>query len=334
MPLDIPGITEKLNKLAHSHPIGTIQDIRAKLKKLKRRPGNKIFSVHTTFDDYAFHHGGRTELQFNIGYADGDENEDIRYGVAFSLELSQTLQSIDVLVPKIKLFNDFMEMNASEFSDMRMWYYNPKRSSDYPPGVIPSSLIKRDVFVFLGNRQAAKRIDYEEILNDFDRLLSLYQYVESSGATAPVPLPKQGFNFKPGYAKKVTKSKVNYAERELDLDLRHNILQQALYKQLVSKYGSNNVSVEQPSGVGTQIDLVVKIKNKYWFYEVKTDLTPRACLRAAIGQLLEYGFWPGAQEPNRFIVVGESQIDEDGKEYLHRLKTRFSMPIEYEAMVI
>ncbi len=215
-----------------------------------------------------------------------------------------------------------------------MWHYNPERSSDYPPGLIPSTLIEKNVFVFLGNRQSSKRIDYEEILNDFNRLIPLYQYVESGGATAPLPLPKQGFNFKSGYAKKATKSKVTYAERELDLDLRHNILQEALYKKLASKYGRDNVRVEQPSGVGTLIDLVVKIKKHYWFYEIKTALTPRACLREAIGQLLEYGFWPGAQEPNRIIVVGESQIDEESKEYLRRLRKRFSIPIEYEALVI
>ncbi len=73
---------------------------------------------------------------------------------------------------------------------------------------------------------------------------------------------------------------------------------------------------------------------KYWFYEIKTALTPRACLREAIGQLLEYGFWPGAQEPARFIVVGESPIDGDAQEYLRRLRKRFSLPIEYEAIAI
>jgi len=333
MPLDIPGIARKLNRLAHSHPIGAIQDIRTELKKLKRRPGDKIFSVHTTFDDYAFHHGGRTELQFNIGYTDNDD-EDLRHGVAFSFEHSQTLPSIDVLVPKVKLFNDFIELNAGDFSDMRMWHYDPERSSDYPPGAIPSALVKKGVFVFLGNRQPARKINYEKILNDFDRLLSLYRYVESSGTTAPVTLPERGFDFKPGSSKKVTASKATLAEKELDFNLRHNLLQEAFYQQLASKNGKENVRTEQPSGVGTQIDVVVKMKNKYWFYEIKTALTPRACLRAAIGQLLEYGYWPGAQEPTRFIVVGESPIDEDGQEYLRRLRTRFSLPIEYEAIVI
>lgn len=334
MSLNIHAIADKLNELAPPHPIGKLQDIRTQLKKLNRRPGDKIFSVQTTFDDWAFHHGGRTELQYNIGYADGDDADDLRHGVAFSFGLSQTLKSIDVLVPKVKFFNDFMALNAGEFSDMRMWHYDDGRSVDGPPGAIPSGLVTEGVFVFLGNRQPAKRIDYEKILDDFDRLLPLYRYVESRGATAPVPLPKTGFNFKAGASKKVKTAKATVPEKELDLDFRHNLLQEALYQRLASKHGKENVRTEQPSGVGTLIDIVVKMKDDYWFYEIKTALTPRACLREAIGQLLEYGFWPGAQEPTRFIVVGESPIDKDGQEYLSRLRKRFSMPIEYEAIAI
>ena len=56
---------------------------------------------------------------------------------------------------------------------MRMWYYDPKRSLDQPPGPISSALVKEGVFVFLGNRQPAKRINCEKILDDFDRLLPL-----------------------------------------------------------------------------------------------------------------------------------------------------------------
>jgi hypothetical protein len=334
MSLNIHAIANKINELAPPHPIGKLQEIRTQLKKLKRRPGDKIFSTQTTFDDWAFHHGGRTELQFNIGYADGDNNDELRHGVAFSFETSQTLKSIDVLVPKVKFFNDFMELNAGEFSDMRMWHYDDGRSVDRPPGPIPSGLVTKGIFVFLGNRQPGKKIDYQTILNDFDRLLPLYLYVESRGETAPVPLPKTGFNFKAGASKKVKTAKATLPEKELDLDLRHNLLQEALYQRLASKYGKDNVRTEQPSGVGTLIDIVVKMKDEYWFYEIKTALTPRACLREAIGQLLEYGFWPGAQEPTRFIVVGESPIDKDGLEYLSRLRKRFFLPFEYEAIAI
>jgi hypothetical protein len=326
-------VVNKLNQLAPAHPIGELQVIRAQLKRLKHRPSDKIFSTQTTFDDWAFHHGGRTELQFNIGFEDDDSNGDLRHGVAFSFELSQTLTSIDVLVPKVKFFNDFMELNADEFSDMRMWHDdNGRRSVDRPPGPIPSALVKKNVFVFLGNRQPAKKIDYEKILDDFDRLLPLYRYVESGGATTPVPHSGKGFNFKARGCKNVITAKAMLREQELDLNLRHNLLQEALYRRLASNYGEGNVRAEQPSGAGTMIDIVVKLKNDYWFYEIKTSLIPRACLREAIGQLLEYGFWPGAQEPTRFIVVGETLIDKEGQEYLLRLRKRFSLPIDYETI--
>jgi hypothetical protein len=238
-------------------------------------------------------------------------------------------------VPKVKFFNDFMALNAGDFRDMRIWHYDQNgRSEDRPPGPIPSALVTEHVFVFMGNRQPSKRIDYESVLDDFDRLLPLWLYVESRGETAPVPLPKTGFSFKAGASKKVKTAKATLPERELDLDLRHNLLQEALYQRLATKCGKQNVRTEQPSGVGTLIDIVVKTKGEYWFYEIKTALTARACLREAIGQLLEYGFWPGAQEPSRLIVVGESALDEDAQEYLSRLRKRFSLPIEYEATAI
>ena len=91
-----------------------------------------------------------------------------------------------------------------------------------------------------------------------------------------------------------------------------------------------NVGDEQQSGVGAKIDVVVRRRKAYWFYEIKTADSPPACLREAIGQLLEYAFWPLAQEVTRLIVVGKSAIDKDGREYLRRLNERFSLPIEHD----
>jgi hypothetical protein len=357
---DIAAITKKINALAHTHPIGELQEIRTRLKKFSRRPGKNIFSTQTTFQNWAFHHGGRKELQFNIGWEDKREIVELRHGVAFSLELSQALQSIDPLLPKIKLFNDFMELNASEYDDMRMWHYassarsadsipgpinqrnrqrhrkhSSARSADSMPGPIPHELAEEGIFIFLGNRQPASKINFQVMLDDFDRLLSLYEYVESDGTTQPVTLPtKMGFVFKAGCTIKASSAKATQAEKQLDLNLRHNDLQLALYHKLVSTHGKDNVGTELPSGVRTSVDIVVRQNGEYWFYEIKTTSSPRACLREALGQILEYAFWPGGQEATRLIVAGESVIDEDGVEYLRRLRTRFSLPIEYQQIVI
>jgi hypothetical protein len=93
---DIRTIAAELNARSRAHPIGALQEIRASLKGLSRKPGHNIFSPQTTKSDWAFHHGGRFELQFNIG-----EISDIRgfrFGVAFSFERSRTLPSpVDAL---------------------------------------------------------------------------------------------------------------------------------------------------------------------------------------------------------------------------------------------
>ena len=108
------------------------------------------------------------------------------------------------------------------------------------------------------------------------------------------------------------------------------MLQESLYRRLVRKFGAANVGTELETGAGTNIDLVVRRPNGYRFYEIKTAQSPRACIREALGQLLEYSLWPGAQEARRLIIVGESALDLDGTKYLRRLNKKVSIPIFYE----
>jgi hypothetical protein len=66
--------------------------------------------------DYTFHKGGRTELQFNLGLEGGPEGPDFRYGVAFSFEPSQSLPSIEPLIPKVARFNEYVRENAEDLA--------------------------------------------------------------------------------------------------------------------------------------------------------------------------------------------------------------------------
>jgi hypothetical protein len=96
------------------------------------------------------------------------EIDELRYGVAFPFETSQSLPSIEILVPKVKFFNDFIQTYAEKFVDMRMWHYADKQSSDYMPALIPAELVKKRVFVFLGKRQSIIDLDYDLILTDLE----------------------------------------------------------------------------------------------------------------------------------------------------------------------
>lgn len=329
--ISIDYIANQLNQKSKSYFIGKLQEIRTELKGLKRRPGYNIFSSQTIADEWAFHHGGRCELQYNIGWETVSDIYELRHGVAFSFETSRTLPSLDVLVPKVRLFNDFLRMYPEIYSDMRMWHYQENRSTDSMPGPIPFELVTKGCFLFMGKRQTVDKIDYDVILEDFDRLLPLYKYIESNNTYQPVSLPDTSpFEFKPGCTIKASATVATYAQRELNIKLRHNELQYALFQRLVSKYGIDNVGTELTSGIGTSVDIVVNMDGEYYYYEIKTAASPRACLREAIGQLLEYSFWPGAQPATRLIIVGESPADNDCIEYLRRLNLKFPLPIYYE----
>lgn len=332
--INLHSFAAKLNSKAHSHEIGRLQEIRKDLHGLKRRPGHQIFSSQTTFDDWAFHHGGRSELQFNIGF-DGTDGKKLRFGVAFSFETSQALPTIDPLVPKVRLFNDFLRLYPDLYADMRMWHWRDVRSSDSAPAPISQDLVSEGVFVFLGKIQPAGTLDPDFVLTELDRLLPLYEYVESGGRVEPLPNSAQTkFMFKSGRVLKLAATKASYAQMELDVCLRHNVLQQALRRRLEAKFGATNVCVEVDTGTGVSVDLMVRQPEGYWFYEIKTSQSPRACIREALGQLLEYSFWPGSQGATRLIIVGEGAPDDDVREYCKTLNQRFSMAVQYEQIIL
>ncbi|MGB8028329.1 MAG: hypothetical protein WCF30_01580 [Terracidiphilus sp.] len=50
----------------------------------------------------------------------------------------------------------------------------------------------------------------------------------------------------------------------------------------------------------------------------------------ALGQLLEYSYWPGLREADRLIVVGEEAPTADSRKYISILRKRFKLPVEYQ----
>jgi hypothetical protein len=90
------------------------------------------------------------------------------------------------------------------------------------------------------------------------------------------------------------------------------------------------VGTERPSGGGGKVDVVVRRGSKYWFYEIKPIISARACIREALAQLLEYSFWPKAQEAEKLIIIGERPLDPGSSQYLIRLQKQFSLPITYQ----
>ncbi|MCH2547116.1 MAG: hypothetical protein MK052_05870 [Alphaproteobacteria bacterium] len=76
-------------------------------------------------------------------------------------------------------------------------------------------------------------VNYKEILDDFDRLLPLYAYVES-GASIDSNT-HDSFEFIPSAPNDLpSKTRASRVQKILDISLRHNVLQTELYTRLMS----------------------------------------------------------------------------------------------------
>ncbi len=329
-------LTNAINSKSQFYRIGNLQELRKTLHNLKRIPSKDIFNPRTIKANYAFHQGGRKELQFNIGVELINRTPYIRHGIAFSLEPSRSLPSVDALIPKVGRLNEFIRIHPDFFEKFRMWHYERDniRSTDYMVAPIAPELVKPGVFIFIGENRPINETHAGLILSDFDLLLPVYEFVESQEPFPFVEKPPNTFNFRPGCVTKKNSVIINLPMRQIDVQLRHNELQKSLYFLLTQTYGSENVRGEQLTKDGMRIDVVLKCNEEYWFFEIKTSLSARACIREALPQLLEYSYWPGSQEASRLIVIGEPPLDREAGAYLKQLKDRFGLPIDYQQLDI
>lgn len=323
---------------APHHAIGGLQALRAQRKGLRRTAGS-IFGNRPIEQSWLFHWGGREELQFNVGIDSfGDGMPAFRAGVAFSFEPSRSLPDIDVLLPKVARFNAYLREHPEMFADLAMWHWQDGvRSEDYRATPIADRLIRRQTFVFLGGRQGMERIDPEAALHTLDRLYPLYQWVEGVDDATPPRAGTEGVMAADALTLGVGRTidggrwiRATSRERTLDIYLRHLEMQRRLADALLHE-GARSVVLE--AGLGSHsIDTVAAFGEELWFYEIKTASTARACLREAIGQLLEYALWPGATRPARLVVVGEPPLDEQAEAYLTILNARFPVPLAYRCL--
>jgi hypothetical protein len=102
-----------------------------------------------------------------------------------------------------------------------------------------------------------------------------------------------------------------------EIEPLHSIVSNKLSKYLKRKFGRNNVGREHQTGnSSTRIDIVVNRHNNIIFYEIKTYSSIITSIREAIGQLLEYSYFPNCEKANEMIIVSHMPIDENTKLYL------------------
>ncbi|SAL17450.1 hypothetical protein AWB68_00499 [Caballeronia choica] len=111
----------------------------------------------------------------------------------------------------------------------------------------------------------------------------------------------------------------------------HARMQHRLMSELKQEYATARIVCEE-----NFVDVTVETDNELIFYEIKSDLAPRTVLRQAVGQLLEYAFYPRKQTryATRLVVVGRRQLSPMDQAYLYTLCEQFSLPLEYRMVEI
>lgn len=332
--VEVKEIALTLNQLSRSHPIGHLQELRTELRGKPSRT-HAIFTKTTIFsgkENYAFHDGGRHEIQFNIGTEKNEEGREIfRYGIAFSLEPSRSHPDLSELFPKIERFNYYLRINPDAFPGFLMWYWTKTgRSPDFYPRPIEPALVKVGNFIFFGKWVYVNELNLEDVLSELDRLLPLYAFVEG-GDYLPTPADNKA-TFRPGCTIKKASTKASRNVDEYDIRLRHNDLQFLLYNALTKEYGPENVGAPFNVDCGGEVDVVARHGDNMIFFEIKTAPSAKSALREALGQVLEYAYWPNAGRANELVIVGEAAPTGETKQYLDNLRRRFGLRLSYRQL--
>jgi hypothetical protein len=318
----ISNIATAINEIAPSFEFGKLQQIRKRLKGMRRVP-SVIFNISRKSvnegEGWAFHTGGREELQFNIGIE--KEEHRFRFGVAFSLEPSPSMTDISLFLPKIDRFNDYVRINSRELDVFRMWIRRDNEIIKPDTAVRPiiDSEVEMPNFIFLGKAVPIGSIDTSQIARTFDQLLPLYCFVEAPSQDGPAsgtPLADAPFAFREGVASgSIAASKI-LSPGLISVELRSNQIKAKLCAELRKGSPVIKLGDEIPSGNGGRIDLVCLLPSgEYDFYEIKPAVLARYAIREALPQLLEYSYRRGGTEAKKLFIVSQGRLDDDSRDY-------------------
>lgn len=175
-------------------------------------------------------------------------------------------------------------------------------------------------------------LDEPILVDNNDSSISTFHYILINKVSEPILTEKIDghFNFKPGINPKKLSTYKKYKKNTKALRLEHNEVQEMLYKYLCSQYGKGSVGTENSTGFGSRVDIVVKEKNKFTFYELKTGSDLLSNVRNAFTQLMEYCYYPNRKNAHELVIVSLLPINDKVECYLKTIRNSFRIPIFYK----
>jgi hypothetical protein len=131
------------------------------------------------------------------------------------------------------------------------------------------------------------------------------------------------------YQKKYKTGKTKYRtfDGECEYTLRHNEMQNEIYDFLEKnkkEYDYKYIRKEK-----NRVDIKAKTNKDAWHYfEIKTD-KPKESIRQALGQIIEYAYYPDVEKAEKLIIVADEEPNDDIIKYIKHIRNKFNLPITY-----
>ncbi len=121
-----------------------------------------------------------------------------------------------------------------------------------------------------------------------------------------------------------TDNRIRHTEASAaEMEARHQKMQEGIRKCL-EEDGYTDITLEE-----NHVDLQAMKYGYIYYFEVKTYDTARACIREALGQILEYNHFPNVHRANRMYIVGPVKATEGELQYIKYLRQNYHMNINY-----
>ncbi|WP_027727334.1 hypothetical protein [Treponema sp. C6A8] len=138
-----------------------------------------------------------------------------------------------------------------------------------------------------------------------------------------------GFEFGKGKKSATKKHLPEIIREETEITVIHEQIKEKLIEELKRDKNLEIVSENAVNKIN-YIDIATKDKNGIiTFYEIKTNSDARLCVRQALGQLMEYAFFPKVRNANKIVVVGTGSSTPEIDEYISELNEKFNIPVAY-----
>ena len=112
---------------------------------------------------------------------------------------------------------------------------------------------------------------------------------------------------------------------DCEYDPYHDQMQNAIFRLLKgSDFDYEKVYIKKG-----RVDIKAKTQQNTWHYfEVKTD-NAKLSIRKALGQILEYAYFPNEEKAEKLIIISDEEPNEDVIQYLNHIRDKFTLPISY-----